>query len=92
MSERGFKTNPWLFATYWILRNLSNDEENGFRAPTADFERLTQGIPVPTGGLDLAGILRSAAQANFLRNDGEAVSVKIRTLGRIASAVRPGLA
>ena len=20
MSERGFKTNPWLFATYWILR------------------------------------------------------------------------
>ena len=94
MSERGFRTNPWLFATYWILRSLSDDEENGFRAPTADFDALTQGIPVPTGGRlpDPAGILRSASQANFLRNDGEVVSVKIRTLGRIASAVRPGLA
>ena len=94
MSERGFKTNRWLFATYWILRGLSNDEENGFRAPTADFEELTRGVPVPTGGRlpDPAEILRSASQANFLRSDGDAVSVNIRILGRIASAVRPGLA
>lgn len=94
MSERGFQTNPWLFATYWILRRLSNDEERGFRAPAADFEGLTRGVPVPTGGRlpDPAGILRSASQANFLRSEGDAVSVNIRILGRIASAVRPGLA
>ena len=94
MSERGFQTNPWLFATYWILRRLSNDEERGFRAPAADFEELMRGVPVPTGGRlpDPAGILRSASQANFLRSDGDAVSVNIRILGRIASAVRPGLA
>ncbi len=24
MSERGFRTNPWLFATYWTLRELSS--------------------------------------------------------------------
>ena len=94
MSERGFGTNPWLFATYWILRRLSNDDENGFRAPTAEFEELMRGTPVPTGGRlpDPAGILLSASQANFLRSEGDAVSVKIRILGRIASAVRPGLA
>ena len=94
MSERGFRTNPWLFATYWMLRRLSNDEENRFCSQTSDFEALTRGTPVPTGGRlpDPAEILRSACQANFLRNDGDAVSVKIRTLGRIASAVRPGLA
>ncbi len=64
------------------------------RARIADFEELTRRIPVPTGGHlpDPAEILRSASQANFLHNDGDAVSVKIRTLGRIASAVRPGLA
>ena len=94
MSERGFRTNPWLFATYWLLRRLSSGKENGFGAPDADFETLTRGIPVPAEGRlpDTAGILRSASQANFLRSDGDAVSVKIRTLGRIASAVRPGLA
>ena len=94
MSERGFKTNPWLFATYWILRRLSSEKENGFHAPTAGFEELTERIPVPTGGRlpDPAEILQSASQANFLRYDGHAASVKIRTLGRIASAVRPGLA
>ena len=94
MSERGFETSPWLFATYWILRTLSNDDENGIRLPTADFGGLTRGIPVPTGGRlpDPAEILRSASQANFLRRDGDAVSVNIRILGRIASAVRPGLA
>ena len=94
MSERGFKTNPWLFAAYWILRKLSSDGAERFGAQVADFGELTRGIPVPTGGClpDPDEMVTSASQANFLNQDGHAVSVKIRTLGRIAAAVRPGLA
>ena len=94
MSERGFRTNPWLFSAYWILRGLSNGGAEDFGMQEAGFEELTRRIPVPTGERlpDPAEILRSASQANFLNRDGHTVSVKIRTLGRIASAVRPGLA
>ena len=94
MSGRGFATNPWLFATYWILRELSSETAHRFGTQAADFEELTRRIPIPTGGHlpDPAEILRSASQANFLHYDGHTVSVKIRTLGRIASVVRPGLA
>ena len=94
MSGRGFRTNPWLFSAYWILRGLSNGGAEDFGTQEAGFEELTRRIPVPTGErLPVpAEILRSASQANFLDRDGHAVSVKIRTLGRIASAVRPGLA
>ena len=95
MSARGFKTNPWLFSTYWILRRLSSDGAGRFDASAADFGDLTRGIPVPTGGRPpdpAAEMVTSASQANFLNRDGHAVSAKIRTLGRIAAAVRPGLA
>ena len=94
MSGRGFRTNPWLFSAYWILRELSNGGAENFGTQEAGFEELTRRIPVPTGKHlpEPAEILRSASQANFLNRDGHTVSVKIRTLGRIASAVRPGLA
>lgn len=94
MSGRGFRTNPWLFSAYWILRGLSDGGAEDFGTQEAGFEELTRRIPVPTGERlpDPAEILRSASQANFLDRDHHAVSVKIRTLGRIASAVRPGLA
>lgn len=53
---------------------------------------LTRRIPVPAGERlpEPAEILGSASQANFLDVNDHAVSAKIRTLGRIASAVRPG--
>ena len=94
MSERGFKENSWLFAAYWILRRLSSDGAERFGVQTVDFGELTRGIPVPTGGRlpNPAEMVTSASRANFLNRDGHAVSVKIRTLGRIAAAVRPGLA
>ena len=94
MSERGFRTNPWLFSAYWILRRLSSDGGDGFGAQVTDFEELTRRIPVPAGEhlRDPADILPAAFRANFLDQDRHKVSVKIRTLGRIASAVRPGLA
>ena len=94
MSERGFRENSWLFSAYWILRGLSNGGTEDFGTQVTGFEELTRRIPVPTGGRlpDLAEILSSASQANFLNVNDHAVSVKIRTLGRIASAVRPGLA
>ena len=94
MSKRGFEKNPWLFATYWILRRLSSDRADTFGTQAASFEELTRGIPVPAGGClpDPVDMLRSASQANFLNHDSHTVSVKVRTLGRIAAAVRPGLA
>lgn len=94
MSERGFRMSPWLFSAYWILRELSNGGAENFGTQEAGFEELTRGIPVPTGERlpDRAEILSSASQANFLNVNDHTVSVKIRTLGRIASAVRPGLA
>ena len=94
MSERGFETNPWLFGAYWMLRRLSSDLADSFAAPLADLQELTKRIPVPAGMRlsDPEELLRSASDANFLECGRDAVSVKIRTLGRIAAAVRPGLA
>ena len=97
MSEKGFRADPWLFATYWLLRQLSSNESSGshtFSIDRADFGELMNKIPVPHGKSlpDHAGILRSASQANFLTYDDRRVAVKIRTLGRIAAAVRPYLA
>ena len=96
MSERGFKANPWLFATYWVLRQLSSDGSSAsktFGIERSRFPELMREIPVPDGGRlpDHAEILRSASQANFLSYDDRTVTVKIRTLGRIAAAVRPAL-
>ena len=94
MSERGFRSNSWLFAAYWIIRRLSSDRADRFAAPLAGLDELTRKIPVPAGERlpDPDELLSSASLANFLERDRDAVAVKIRTLGRIAAAVRPGLA
>lgn len=93
MSEQGYKTNPWLYAVYWVLHLLSRDETKKFRIKLTDFEDLTKKIPIPDGGNQptSAEILRTASQTNFLSHDSRFVNVKIRTLGRIASVVRPAL-
>ena len=93
MSEQGYRTNPWLHTVYWILHLLSRDVTKKFRIKLAEFDDLTNRIPIPSGGsrLTSAEILRTASQANFLSYDSRNVNVKIRTLGRIASVVRPTL-
>ena len=94
LSTQGYHDNPWLFATYWILRLISNEDSSGFRITRADFEELANRIPVPKEGClpECAEMLRTATNANFLSQDREYVSVRIRTLGRVAVSVQPALA
>ena len=94
MSERGFRNNRWLFAAYWLIRGLSGDGADRFATPLARLDELTRKIPVPAGERlpDPEELLSSASLANFLERGRDAIAVKIRTLGRIAAAVRPALA
>ena len=94
LSEQGYRSNPWLFMIYWILRLLSSGENGGFRVSQTDFQALVDRIPIPHGGQrpECVELLRTATQANFLSHDERQVCVKIRTLGRIAGAVQPKLA
>ena len=91
MSLRGYRDNPWLFAAYWTVRILSLAGRENLRVARADFVEATRRIPVPGDGVepDASEILRTASLANFLAYDERWVSVKVRTLGRIASAVQP---
>ena len=93
LSEQGYRDNPWLFAAYWVLRELSNGNSNAFRVSRTDFQETSSRIPVPRGEPtpDCSDILRTASQANFLSYDDRNVTVRIRTLGRIAAAVRPAM-
>ena len=93
MSTHGYSTNPWLYTAYWVLRLISLEGVNRFRVSVADFEDLVARIPIPKGNRSstAADILRTASQSNFLSYGNRWVSVKIRTLGRIAVAVRPAL-
>ena len=94
LSEQGFRDNPWLFEVYWILREFSGGKRVTFRISRTHFQEVAKRIPVPKGGClsDSSVLLRTASQANFLSYDNRSVNVRIRTLGRIAAAVRPALA
>ena len=92
MSERGYHDNTWLFTVYWVLREISRCEPEDLSIPRNRLRSLMAGIPAPGPLLDPWEILRTATQANFLQYDEENIRVKIRTLGRLAAAVRPGLA
>ena len=94
LSEQGYRDNPWLFMTYWILRLISSEDSDRFRIDQANFQELASRIPVPKGGHlpEYSEILRTATKANFLSQDERYVSVRIRTLGRVAVAVQPALA
>lgn len=94
LSLRVYRRNPWLFSTYWVLRELANGGADAFRSERSRFFELMQRIPVPQGepAPDHNEILRSASQANFLAYDDDWVRVRIPVLGRIAAAVRPRVA
>ena len=94
LSEQGYRDNPWLFAAYWVLRELSSGKSSTFRISRTKFRETINRIPIPEGScpIDSSEILRTASQSNFLAYDDRHVSVRVRTLGRIAAAVRPALA
>ena len=94
LSDQGYRDNPWLFGVYWVLRELSSKKSGTFSISRTGFQTLTTRIPVPDGGdpPDCSVLLRTASQANFLSYNDHNVGVRIRTLGRIAAAVRPALA
>lgn len=86
MSVRGFSSNPWVYAIYWVLHGLGEGQlsKNQFR-------QLVESVPQPKPGLirPWNELLMQGAKANFLSFDGEAVRAKIRVLGRLAASVRP---
>ena len=91
MSERGYRSNRWLFAVYWVLRKISRRDPEGLSIPKDGLHNVMETIPAPGPLGDPWDILRTATQANFLQYNEDEVGVKIRMLGRLAAAVRPGL-
>ncbi len=92
VSERGYRDNPWLFTVYWLVREISRENPGGLSISRSELPNLLDRIPAPGPLPDQHEILRTASQANFLDHDDNRVGVRIRALGRLAAAIRPGLA
>ena len=92
MSERGYKNNRWLFTVYWVLREISRRDPESLSIPRDRLHAVMARIPAPGELDDPWEVLRTATQANFLQYNEEEIGVKIRMLGRLAAAIRPGLA
>lgn len=92
VSERGYRINPWLFAVYWVVREISRESPETLSISRSELADLLDRIPAPGPLPDQHEILRTASQANFLDHDDDRVGVRIRALGRLAAAIRPGLA
>ena len=91
LSAQGRHNNPWLYSVYWVVRLLAIENSGNPSVARNDFKDLVQRVPIPEGNIpvDSSEILRTAAHSNFLAYDNHEVRVKVRTLGRIASAVQP---
>lgn len=92
MSENGYRSNRWLYATYWSLRQITTTGCSNLTVSHSDFLELMNRIPAPGDLPDANDILRKASQANFLRVSDDQVRVKIGMLGRIAASVQPAQA
>lgn len=92
MGRRGYDVNPWLFTVYWVLREISGGGTDDLSVKRSDLAGLLERIPAPGPLSEPSEILQTASRANFLRYDEDRVWVRIRTLGQLAAAVRPGLA
>lgn len=92
MSEDGYRSNRWLYTTYWVLRHITMADDKKLSVSRADFVEIMSRIPAPGELPDANEVLRTASQANFLRVSDDQVSVKIGTLGRLAASVRPAQA
>ena len=91
MGRRGYDANPWLFTVYWVLREIGGRGTEDLSIKRGELASLMERIPAPGALPEPSEILQTASQANFLRYDENRVWVRIRTLGRLAAAVRPGL-
>lgn len=91
LGRLGYESNPWLFAVYWVMRELAKSGGRQMMVARQELPALMERIPAPGPLPETAEILRTATQANFLRDEDDQVSVRIRTLGRLAAAVRPKL-
>ena len=91
LGRHGYQSNNWLFSVYWVVRELGKRGGQDMTVSREELPSIMEAIPAPGELPDAEEILRTAAQANFLRYTDECVSVKIRTLGRLTAAVRPRL-
>ncbi len=91
MGRRGYDVNPWLFTVYWVLREICGSGTDDLSIKRRDLAGLMERIPAPGPLPEPSEILQTASQANFLRYDEDRVWVRIRTLGRLAAAVRAGV-
>ncbi len=92
MGENGYRQNRWLYTAYWLVRKIARAAPDTFTVARDDLSALITSLPAPGPLPDANEMLRTATQANFLSYTGENVVVKVRTLGRLAAAVRPALA
>lgn len=92
MSEDGYRSNRWLYTTYWVLRHIAMANDKDLSVSHGDFVDIMGRIPAPGELPDANEVLRTASQANFLRVSDDQVSVKIGMLGRLAASVRPAQA
>lgn len=92
MGESGYRQNPWLYTAYWLVREIARSAPETFAIARGDLPALIESVPAPGPLPEANEMLRTATQANFLSYTDERVSVKVRTLGRLAAAVRPALA
>ena len=91
LGRLGYESNSWLFAVYWVVRELAKRGGNQMMVSRRELTDIIESIPAPGPLPDADEILRTASQANFLRYSDDCVTVGIRTLGRLAAAVRPKL-
>lgn len=92
MGASGYHQSPWLYTAYWLIREITRCAPDTFTVALGDLSDLIERVPAPDALPDANEMLRTATQANFLTYDDDSVSVKVRTLGRLAAAVRPALA
>lgn len=92
MGESGYRQNPWLYTAYWLVREIARSAPETFGIARGDLPAVIESVPAPGPLPEANEMLRTATQANFLSYTDERVSVKVRTLGRLAAAVRPALA
>ncbi len=91
LSAQGHHDNPWLYSVYWVVRLLAQENSENQSVARKDFKDIVERVPIPVGKnpVDSSEILQTAAHSNFLAFNDHEVRVKVRTLGRIASAVQP---
>ena len=91
LGRLGYESNNWLFAVYWVVRELCKTGGTQMMVSREEMPRIMKNIPAPGPLPEADEILRTASQANFLNYTDDRVWVKIRTLGRLAAVVRPAL-